>query len=106
MQIFPRNSFGLRHPLLLVAALLPALSWHANEARAQACIGSPVQTGQTCSNSTNLINTSTFLGYPIGLQDSATLTLTNTATGTISSVFAGNAIGVTVTALLASSETP
>jgi hypothetical protein len=96
MQIFARNSFGRRHPLLLAAMLLPALSWHANEARAQACIGSPVQTGQTCSNSTTLINTSTFLGYPIGLQDSATLTLTNTATGTIASVFAGNAIGVGV----------
>ncbi|WP_194462784.1 autotransporter domain-containing protein [Bradyrhizobium sp. CCBAU 53340] len=70
------------------------MSWHANEARAQACVGSPVQTNQTCSNSTTLINTSTFLGNPIGLQDSATLTLTNTATGTISGVVAGSATGV------------
>jgi hypothetical protein len=91
MQIFARNSSGLRHPFLPVAALLLALSGRANEARAQACVGSPVQTDQTCSNSTTLINTSTIFGTPVGLQDSATLTLTNTAAGTIAGIGAGGA---------------
>ena len=56
----------------------------ANEARAQACIGFPVQTNQTCTNSTTLTNTSTDGGgAAVGLQDAGTLTLTNTLSGTI-----------------------
>jgi hypothetical protein len=69
-----------------LAALLPA-----SGARAQ-CIGSPVQTNQTCTNSVALTNTSTFFGTNIGLQDNGTLTVTNTSSGTITATGSGYGI--------------
>lgn len=69
----------------LVAAgiLMAVMLSQATPSRAQACIGFPVQTNQTCINSTTLTNTSTAAGGNAGLQDAGTLTVTNTATGSI-----------------------
>ena len=63
-------------------------------ARAQ-CIGSPVQTNQTCTNSGTLTNTSTFGANDVGLRDLGTLTVTNTASGIISGTSA-NGFGILV----------
>jgi uncharacterized protein with beta-barrel porin domain len=63
--------------------LMAAMLSQATPSRAQACIGFPVQTNQTCINSTALTNTSTAAGGNAGLQDAGTLTVTNTAAGSI-----------------------
>src|SRR4030081_2242797 len=84
----------LRLAIAALALLLVALI--GTEARAQACIGFPVQTNQTCSNSITLTNTSTVGGTNVGLQDLGTLTLTNTTSGTISGTggAGGNGFGI------------
>src|SRR6266478_5491838 len=69
--------------LAAAGILMAAMLSQATPSRAQACIGFPVQTNQTCINSTTLTNTSTAAGGNAGLQDAGTLTVTNTATGSI-----------------------
>ena len=82
---------GLRSAMAAIALLSVALI--GTEARAQACIGFPVQTNQTCTNSIALTNTSTFGGLNVGLADLGTLTLTNTASGTISGTAGAGGVG-------------
>ena len=53
-----------------------ALLWPLADARAQPC--NPTGTDQTCTNAVTLS------GGADGINDTATLTLTNTATGTVS----------------------
>src|SRR6266404_3486454 len=69
--------------LAAAGILMAAMLSQATPSRAQACIGFPVQTNQTCINSTTLTNTSTAAGGNAGLQDAGTLTVTNTSTGSI-----------------------
>ena len=68
---------------VFLAAMLPLMLWPVDEATAQ-CIGSPVQTNQTCTNSGTLADTSVRGVSNVGLQDLGTLSLTNTTAGVIS----------------------
>jgi Autotransporter beta-domain len=69
--------------LVAFAALMViAITVPVSPAFAQ-CIGSPVQTNQTCTNSGALTNTSTSAGSNVGLQDLGSLKVTNTNAGTI-----------------------
>ena len=71
------------HRLSAIAvALASALLWPADEADAQQCV--PVSLNQTC------INTIFLSGGAIGLEDTGTLTVTNTNSGTISGSMQGN----------------
>ncbi|WP_334433427.1 autotransporter outer membrane beta-barrel domain-containing protein [Bradyrhizobium sp. AZCC 1610] len=67
---------------VLLAAMLPLLLWPVDEANAQ-CVGFPVQTNQTCTNSGTLADTSVRGIGNVGLQDLGTLSLTNTTAGVI-----------------------
>jgi uncharacterized protein with beta-barrel porin domain len=69
--------------LVAAAALVFAIAAPSRQAWAQ-CQVFPVQSNQTCTNSVNLTNTSIRGGVSVGLQDLATLTVTNTNSGTIS----------------------
>ena len=59
-----------------LVAVLPLNLW-VDEANAQ-CVGFPVQTNQTCTNSGTLADTSVRGINNVGLQDLGTLSLTNT----------------------------
>lgn len=73
----PMQRFEEKARILAAAgALMAVMLSQATPARAQACIGFPVQTNQTCINSTTLTNTSTAAGGNVGLQDAGAGKLT------------------------------
>ena len=64
----------LRLSTAFAVVLLLSVVGLAGEALAQACIGSPVQTNQTCTNSATLADTSSNFAFSsIGLQDQGSL---------------------------------
>jgi uncharacterized protein with beta-barrel porin domain len=83
---------GFRRVSALAALALMGLS---ESVAAQPCIGNPIQTNQTCTNSVSLIDTTP----NFGLRDNGTLTVTNTSSGLIQGAQFGifAAIGANVT---------
>lgn len=78
LHAFAMATRRMFHRTSAVAAL--ALVGLSQPVAAQPCIGNPIQTNQTCTNSVSLINTSP----NVGLRDNGTLTVTNTSSGLIS----------------------
>ena len=87
----------LRLSMAFAVVLVLSVVGLAGEALAQACIGSPVQTNQTCSNSATLADTSSNFAFSsIGLQDQGSLTLTNTGAITATGNGAAGIVAVSV----------
>ena len=87
----------LRLSMAFAVVLVLSVVGFAGEALAQACIGSPVQTNQTCSNSATLADTSSNFAFSsIGLQDQGSLTLTNTGAITATGNGAAGIVAVSV----------